>query len=200
MLGRHTRTDDEIELAKGTSLAKGPALVVGSILFAFGLIGMVVNSEFPPRSGFPDAAVSGDALLGVEVNGWTNFLLVACGGLLLFGAAQHLLAKTMSLITGAGLGAAAIFAAIRGEILGLGAANRGTVIAMAIAAGALLLNALMPRVGRRERVATDGGADGEPAEPVARTGHFQRRDTPAREDREPVGATSTTHPEKPLLP
>ena len=64
-------------------------------------------------------------------NGWTGLFTAAAGGLLLFGAAQHLLAKTMSLIVGVALGAAAVIALISGNVLGLAAANSWTKIGWA---------------------------------------------------------------------
>src|SRR4051812_29120207 len=92
----HQRNDGSV-VEYGPSLAKGPALIVGSILLAFGLTGLLTNSNFPNFSdSFPDATVNGNSWLGFEVNGWTNFFLIAAGGLLLFGAAQHHLAKVMS--------------------------------------------------------------------------------------------------------
>ena len=74
------------------------------------------------------------------------------GGLLLFGAAQHLLAKTMSLIVGVALGAAAVIAVASGNVLGMAAANSWTKIGWAIAAAILLVNTLVPR---RRRVVED---------------------------------------------
>jgi membrane protein implicated in regulation of membrane protease activity len=79
-------------------------------------------------------------------------LTAIAGGLLLFGAAEHLLAKTMSLIVGVGLGAAAVIALISGDALGLAAANHVTELAWGIAAAILLVNTLAPR--RRRRVTT----------------------------------------------
>ena len=73
-------------------------------------------------------------------------------GLLLFGAAQHLLAKTMSLIVGVALAAAAIIALVSGDVLGLAAANGWTELAWGVAAAILLFNTVIPR--RRTTVAT----------------------------------------------
>src|SRR5919112_5209462 len=152
MLGRRRNAalnddDPNVIVENGPSLAKGPALVVGSILVAFGLAGLLKNANFPDfSSGFPDGTANGSSLLGIEVNGWTCFLSIAAGALLLFGAAQHHLAKTMSLIVGAALAAAAVIAFIDGQdVLGLAATNFWTKLGLAIAGGAMLLNALMPR-------------------------------------------------------
>lgn len=162
MLGRKRRHDHDHDsgtvVEKGASLAKGPALVIGTILLAFGLAGMVENSTFPSGT-FPDGDAQGSTFLGFEVNGYTNLLLAACGGLLLFGAVQHLLAKTMSVLTGVALAAATIIALIDGDdILGLAATNAATKLGMAIAAGALLLTALLPRLTHRRHVGRDAAA------------------------------------------
>ena len=79
-------------------------------------------------------------------------LTAVAGGLLLFGAAQHLLAKTMSLIVGVALAAAAIIALASGDVLGLAAANGWTELAWGVAAAILLFNTVIPR--RRTTVAT----------------------------------------------
>ncbi len=133
---------------KGRSLARGPALVLGSILLAFGLIAMIKHSAFPNfTDSFPDATIKGTKFLGIEVNGWTNWLVAVAGGVLLFGAAQHLLAKILSLVVGIVLAVCAVIALIDGDILGLGAANIWTVIGLAAAAIVLLVNTALPRVG-----------------------------------------------------
>jgi hypothetical protein len=141
--------NDRTTTNKGPGLARGPALIVGSILLAFGLIAMIKHSAFPAfGANFPDGDATGTKFLGFEVNGWTNWLACVTGGLLLFGAAQHLLAKLMSLIVGIVLGAAAIIALVSGDILGLGAANIITVIGLGAAAVVLVLNLFAPRLNR----------------------------------------------------
>ena len=133
---------------KGRSLSRGPALLVGSLLLAFGLVALIKHNEFPAFGAhFPDAKMKGGKFLGIEVNGWTNWLAIAAGGLLLFGAAQHALAKTMSLIVGLVLAACAVIALVDGDILGVGAANVWTVIGFGAAAIALLINTVLPRIG-----------------------------------------------------
>lgn len=142
-----TTTSSSTHVEKGAGLARGPALVVGAILVAFGLIALLEDNDFPSFSAtFPSGDAQGSDLLGLfEVNGWTAWLIIACGGLLLFGAAQHLLAKTMSLLVGGVLAAAAVIALLTGQVLGMGAANLLTIIAMGAAAVVLLLNVLSPR-------------------------------------------------------
>ena len=154
---------------KGLSLARGPALILGTLLLAVGLYLLYKARTFPPFSNFPNGSVTkdGDFIFGLfGANGWTAMLTAVGGGLLLFGAAQHLLAKTMSLIVGVALGAAAVIALISGNVLGMAAANGWTKLGWAICAAILLFNTLVPR--RRREVVV--------AEPVA-------RDAPAAYDR-----------------
>ena len=147
----------------GVSLAKGPVGIVGLILLAYGVSGLIFGGN-----SFTEAAtagnVNGETWLGIEGNGWSNLLAIGAGGLLLFGAQLHVFAKTMALLVGLGFAAAAIIAIIDGsDVLGIFAANNATKLAWAIAAGVLLAIALLPRVGRRkERVGTtDAAATGE---------------------------------------
>src|ERR1700689_1572673 len=133
---------------KGVSLARGPALILGTILTAGGLYFLYKAHGFPRFSNFPhgNARIDGKHFFGIfGINGWTGMLTAVAGALLLFGAAQHLLAKTMSLIVGVALGAAAVIALISGNVLGLAAATGGTELGWAIAAAILLLNRLIPR-------------------------------------------------------
>jgi hypothetical protein len=173
MLLRRRRTvdpaddDRDVVVEHGPSLAKGPALIAGSLLVAFGLAGLLRNADFPSvSSSFPDGTVQGTNFLGFEVNGWTDFFAITAGALLLFGAAQHHLAKFMSLLVGLGLAACAAIAIIDGQdVLGLAAANFWTKLGFAVAGGAMLLNALMPRTTRRRHVAP-GAAPAAPAAPA----------------------------------
>jgi hypothetical protein len=189
MLGRRRRTVDEgdrdVIVEHGPSLAKGPALIAGSILVAFGLLGLLKNNDFPAfSSAFPDGTAQGTSFLGFEVNGWTDFFCITAGALLLFGAAQHHLAKLMSLLVGLALAACAVLAVIDGQdVLGLAAANFWTKLGWAIAGGVLILNSLMPR--RRREVAGPGVGAGTADrtvadEPVAPRRRFGR---PATTDR-----------------
>jgi hypothetical protein len=171
MLLRRRRTADTVEddrdviVEHGPSLAKGPALLAGSLLVAFGLAALLKNNDFPSvSSSFPDGEVQGTNFLGFEVNGWTAFFSITAGALLLFGAAQHHLAKLMSLLVGLALAACAVIAIIDGQdVLGLAAANFWTKLGFAVA-GAMLINALMPRTTRRRRIApATAGAGTVPA-------------------------------------
>jgi len=147
---------NETRTEKGLSLSRGPALVLGTILLAAGLYFIYKQHTFLKFSNFPDgsAPVKGKVLFGIfGANGWTGMLTAVGGGLLLFGAAQHLLAKTMSLIVAIALGAAAIIALVSGNVLGMAAANGWTEIGWGGAAAILLFNAIVPR---RKRVVADG--------------------------------------------
>src|SRR3954454_6507169 len=146
MLRRRRNADDgidddrEVIVEHGPSLAKGPALLAGSLLVAFGLASLLKNNDFPPfSSSFPDGDVQGTNFLGIEVNGWTAFFSIVAGALMLFGAAQHHLAKLMSTIVGLALLACAVIALIDGDdVFGLAATNGWTKLAFAIAGGVIL--------------------------------------------------------------
>jgi hypothetical protein len=163
---RRAPVTTETRTEKGMSLARAPALVLGSILLAAGLYCLYKEHTFPPFSNLPSgrAPVEGKVFGVFGANGWTGMLTAVGGGLLLFGAAQHLVAKTMSLIVGLGLGAAAVIALISGDVLGMAAANHMTELAWGIAAAILLFNTLVPRRRRQIEVADEtGAADGGPA-------------------------------------
>jgi hypothetical protein len=147
----HSTTETTTE--KGISLARGPALLTGTVLLAAGLYFLYKAHYFPKLSNFPNGAAPVDTkVFGIfGANGWTGMLMAVAGGLLLFGAAQHLLAKTMSLIVGIALAAAAIIALASGNVLGLAAANGWTELAWGVVAAVLVLNTLVPR--RRRTVA-----------------------------------------------
>jgi hypothetical protein len=184
--------DREVIVEHGPSLAKGPALIAGSLLVAFGLAALLKNNDFPSfSSSFPDGEAQGTNFLGFEVNGWTAFFSITAGALLLFGAAQHHLAKMMSLLVGLALAACAVIAVIDGQdVLGLAAANFWTKLGFAVAGGVLLVNALMPRTTRRREVATAPAASDEP--------RFNRDDEAPttvgeRPERTDADAPTTTH-------
>ena len=161
-----SRHATETTTEKGIGLARGPALITGTILLAAGLYFLYRAHYFPPRSNFPNGAAPVDTkVFGIfGANGWTGMLTAVAGGLLLFGAAQHLLAKAMSLIVGVALGAAAIIALVSGNVLGLAAANGWTELAWGVVAVILLLNTLVPRPRRTVAV-----VDSEPQATAARS-------------------------------
>jgi len=133
---------------KGVSLAKGPVLIIGLALLAFGvlalLLGGATSFTAKPLSGM----VSGTTFLGLEVNGWSSLLFVGAGALLVFGSPLHWGAKGMSILVALVLGAAAILAYLnKDSALGIFAANGLTELVWATAAVLLLLLAFLPRVG-----------------------------------------------------
>ena len=142
----------------GAGLARGPAYIIGTILAAFGLIMLISGGSDPvdfATGGFPDADVKSGEFLGFEWNGWTAWITITAGALLLFGAAQHALAKGFSLVIGLVLGACALIGFIDGDVLGLAAANWATELGWGIAAVLLVLNVLAPRVGGNDEVHHD---------------------------------------------
>ena len=168
---------------KGLSLARVPALVVGTILLAAGLYFIYKQHTFAKFAQFPNGPTpaSGKVFLGIfAANGWTGMLSAVAGGLLLFGAAAHLLAKAMNLIVGIALGAAAIIAlSSSGNVLGMAAANGFTELLWGACAAVLLFSALIPR--RRRTVRDAGDTTGPPRQQV--------ESTPAR--RQPATAAGT---------
>ena len=140
-----------MDRTKGVSLAKGPVGIIGIVLLAGGILGLLWGSTDFTTSA-PDGDVTGSTLLGIEGNGWTWLLFAGAGLILLLSAPMHWGAKSMAMIVGLVMAAAAIIALVDGsDVLGIFATNDATVLAFAVAAGALLLVALLPRVGRRRR-------------------------------------------------
>jgi hypothetical protein len=159
------RRDTTTTHDRGAGLARGPAYVIGTILAAFGLIMLISGGDDPinfATGGFPDADVTSGEFIGFEWNGWTAWITITAGVLLLFGAAQHALAKGFSLVVGLGLGAAALIGWIDGDVLGLAAANWLTELGWGIAAVLLLLNLFAPRVGEEhhDKTVVDRDRDG----------------------------------------
>jgi hypothetical protein len=177
---------------KGVSLAKGPVGILGLIGIVYGLSGLIFASH-----GFalhiPHGAVHGKKWIGLDVNGWSELLFIAAGGLLLFAAPLHWGAKSMSLLVGWVMIVAAVIALIRGNgVFGIFAANHLTELIWAAAGLLLLVLALLPRVGGR-RHDQEGSGDrprrGRVVEPAGRT-------EPTQEPARPAGAriaTSKTH-------
>ena len=133
---------------KGISLVKGPVLIIGLAMLAFGILALISGA-----TGFTakplDGTVSGTKFLGLEVNGWSSLLFIAGGALLVFGSPLHWGAKGMSIIVGAALIAASILAFVNEDsALGIFAANGLTELVWLAAGALLLLLALLPRVGK----------------------------------------------------
>jgi hypothetical protein len=165
-----------MDRTKGVSLAKGPVGIIGAVLLAGGILGLLMGStDFTTDA--PNGDVTGGTFLGIEGNGWTWLLFAGAGVILLLAAPMHWGAKTMAMIVGLAMAAAAVIAIVDGsDVLGVFAANNATIVAFGAAAVALLVVAMLPRVGRRrEEVVVDHDRDGD--------GRFERDGRVA----EPVG-------------
>ncbi len=142
---------DTAHAHKGTSLAKGPAWFIGLASLALGILGLIFGSaDFgsSPMSG----NVDGSTFLGIEGNGWTWALFAAGGLLLLLAAPMHWGAKTMALIVGLAFGAASVISMVDGkDVFGTIATNGLTQLVLGAAAAALLITALLPRVGKKAK-------------------------------------------------
>ena len=178
------------------SLSRGPALIVGTILLAAGLYFMYRQHTYPRLSNFPSGGAPVDRhVLGIfGINGFTGLLTAIAGGLLLFGAAEHYLAKTMSLIVGVVLAAGAIIALISGNVLGLAAANGWTELSWGIAAAILLINVLMPAHRRTIGVAGGAAAGTAAGDVAARRRTTTRAEDPALARTGTPAAPGTTAP------
>lgn len=134
----------------GVSLAKGPVSIIGMILLAYGVTGLIFGGNNFDSSPL-DGTVNGDTWLGIEGNGWSNLLAIGAGGVLMFGSQLHWAAKTTAILVGLGFAAAAIVALVDGgdDVLGIFATNDATILAWAITAAVLVIVGLLPRVGRK---------------------------------------------------
>ena len=149
----------------GVSLAKGPVSIIGMILLAYGVTGLIFGGNNFDSSPL-DGTVNGDTWLGIEGNGWSNLLAIGAGGVLMFGAQLHWAAKTTAILVGLGFAAAAVIALIDGgdDVLGIFACNDATILAWAITAAVLVIVGLLPRVGRKTEETPVVAATEAPAE------------------------------------
>ena len=190
-MARTETYDDTVKPRKGLSLAKGPVLLIGIASLVFGVLGFIfANQSF--TFDMPDGTVNGGTFLGIEGNGWTWTLFAAAGLLLMLGSPIHWGAKSMAFIVGVAMIVGALISLSDGsDILGLIATNDWTTLVMGAMGAALVLLAMMPRVGKRR-----GGA------PMAtRTERDRDLETPSDRrfgrdrDREPVdNGRATTAP------
>ena len=170
------------ERRKGVSLAKGPVGIIGLVLLAGGILGLLFGSTDFTTSA-PDGDVNGGTWLGIEGNGWTWLGIGGAGLLLLISAPLHWGAKTMAMIVGIAMAAACVIAVVDGsDVFGVAAANTWTMLVFGAAAAALLNVAMLPRVGRRKDVVVED----DDATATTGNGRFRRRD---RVSEEPVGTT-----------
>ena len=166
-----------MDRTKGVSLAKGPVGIIGIILLAGGILGLLFGSTNLSVDA-PDGTVNGGTWLGIEGNGWTWLAFAAAGALLLLSAPMHWGAKSMALIIGLVMAACCVIALVDGsDVLGVLAANGWTKLCFGAAAVALLIVGLLPRVGRRpvehdtrrrERTGRFERDEGRVAEPAGR--------------------------------
>jgi hypothetical protein len=135
---------------KGISLAKGPVAIVGIVLLVYGVSAFVMGGH--SFSAHPLAGtVNGKIWLGLEVNAWSSLLFIGAGALLLFGSPLHWAAKTLSLIVGLVLLAAALIALYdKQDVFGIFAANGLTKLVWGAAGGLLIVLSLLPRVGGKK--------------------------------------------------
>jgi hypothetical protein len=139
---------------QGVSLAKGPVGIIGAVLLAGGVLGLLFGSTDFTTSA-PDGDVTGSTWIGIEGNGWTWLLFGGTGLVLLLSATMHWSAKTMAMLGGVVMAIACALAIVDGDVLGVFAANTWTMVAFGAAAVALLLVAMLPRVGRRKDVVVE---------------------------------------------
>ena len=198
---------------KGFSLAKGPIGLIGLAMLAWGVISFLMGGDSFTANP-PDGIVTGDTFLGVESNGWTNLLWAGGGLLLLLSAPMHWGAKTMGILVGLVLVAAAIISLVDGpEVFGIFAANGMTQLLWGAVGAALLLFAMLPRVGRRKRhdhaeaergPVVERGRERRHVEPLEREAYERgrrdaerelthERDRSSRFDREPVADRDPDH-------
>ncbi|MGO9901006.1 MAG: hypothetical protein ACLP0J_15235 [Solirubrobacteraceae bacterium] len=139
------------QTTQGTSLAKGPAGLVGLALLAYGISALIfAGHSFVQHA--PNGAVHGESWLSLEVNGWSGLLFIAAGLLLLLAAPLHWAAKGMSLIVGLALGTTAAIALANGHgTLGIFAANHLTELVWGAAAAVLIVVSQLPRVGGKTK-------------------------------------------------
>lgn len=179
-------------VSRGVSLARGPVLILGLIGVVYGLAALIFGSHHFGVH-FPSGHVHGQRWLHVYENGWTALLFLAAGLALLLGAFAHWAAKTMSLIVGLVMLAAAIIGVISGHgVIGMFAAGHSTEIVWGIAGIVLLVLAWLPRIG-------GGRVRGGAAEPVGASTTSRRRRVAGADDGdaaatrgEPTGAGTTT--------
>ena len=134
---------------KGVSLAKGPVGIIGAILLAGGILGLLFGStDFTTNA--PNGDVTAGHGSGIEGNGWTWLLFGGAGLVLLLSAPMHWSAKTMAMLGGVVMAVACALAIVDGTTCWASSPpTRATMLVFGAAAVALLLVAMLPRVGRR---------------------------------------------------
>ena len=124
--------------------------------------------------------------LGIEGNGWTWLLFAGAGLILLVSAPMHWGAKSMAMIVGLAMAAAAVLALVDGsDVLGVFAANGATVLAFARRRGGAAAGGDAPARGAQ---AARGGRRRPPA-----TGASTATGAAPRSRRARTGARSARH-------
>ena len=123
-----------MERTKGVSLAKGPVGIIGAVLLAGGILGLLMGStDFSMNA--PDGDVTGGTFLGIEGNGWTWLLFGGAGADAADERADSLGRQDDGDDRRPGDGRRAIIAVVDGsDVLGIFAANGMTVLAFGAAA------------------------------------------------------------------
>ena len=159
-------------VGKGTRTpAQWFCLIVGPVLILAGLFGFLADSAFDTGT----ENLSGEALLGLEVNGWHNVVHIASGVFLLAMAAKNATARTAALAFAAIYAVVTVIGIIDGtDVLGLIPVNRadnGLHLVLAIAG--LLAGLLSGRKDDHDR-AGSGGIVGETPLATARSRSRER--------------------------
>jgi hypothetical protein len=139
-----------------TSLVKGPVSVLGGVLVAYGVLGLIFGGSSFTTADVPDGPVTGDDFLGLEGNGWMNVLWIGAGGLLLLAAPADAPARAAAVIAGLVLGAASVISLFtywfddHWGVFGILAANNWTTLALGVVALLAFAAASLPRTRRTE--------------------------------------------------
>lgn len=102
------------------------AFGAGVLLLVAGIVGMILNADFSTGD-----AISTEALLFMDVNGWSSLLMIVTGGVLLVGRNKADRARTVSLAVGVVYLALTVWSLIDNSILGAFPVNDMTAIVYA---------------------------------------------------------------------
>ena len=140
---------------QGRTTAQWFCLIIGPVLILAGLFGFLADSAFDTQNG--SDSLNGDALLGLEVNGWHNLVHIASGVFLLAMAAKHATARTAALAFAAIYAVVTVIGMIDGhDVLGFMPVNPADNVLHLVLALAGLLAGLRSR-GSDDDSRTGGG-------------------------------------------
>lgn len=132
---------------RGVSLAKGPIALIGLLGIIYGVTALIAGAHGFALH-FPSGHVHGRIWLHLQVNGWTALLFIAAGLALLFSAAAHVTAKSMAMLVGVVMIVLAVIGFFQKHgTLGIFASDHWTELVWCAGGVALLLLAMMPRIG-----------------------------------------------------